>query len=452
LAVLAVAVVVTVGALRAHGAADFGRWVGWATVAAVPVAAVGVVLLLWDKVAAGRAVPEPADGDAENELARLVLAQGQVARSRLIGTDQPGDRPANVRFVKGSGRFREVGGARRGDLDSVLAYFRSLSPGRLVVLGEPGAGKTVLALELLVRLLECRGADGGPVPVLVSAAAYDTGRQWEDWLAGHLAQRFGMGRGVAARLVRDGRVLPLVDGLDEMDSTGDPVRAGALVAELNAWMHGRERAPVVVTCRQLEYQGLKRGVDRATQVEMLPLTGAQAAAYLADQFLDDRERRRWQPVLAGLRADPAGALAGQLATPWRLALAVTVFRDGGDPAELVPRIPGPDSVTPEVYPQRVDQLLLGRYVPAAVRLHDPDGRYRPEQVQRWLTAMADALAWQASHDRSATDLQLDQWWRPVGQRATTFAHAALVAILAVPWFAAAAILDNAGFAISGGSL
>jgi KaiC/GvpD/RAD55 family RecA-like ATPase len=31
-----------------------------------------------------------------------------------------------------------------------------LSPARLVVLGEPGAGKTVLAWELLIRLLEHR--------------------------------------------------------------------------------------------------------------------------------------------------------------------------------------------------------------------------------------------------------------------------------------------------------
>jgi hypothetical protein len=451
LAVLAVAVVVTAGALRARGAAQFGRWVGWATVAAVPVAAIGVVLVLWDKITSGRASSERADGDVEDELARLVLAQGQVARSRLIGTDQPGDRAANVRFVKGSGRFREVGGAGQGDLGSVLDYFRSLSPARLVVLGEPGAGKTVLALELLVRLLERRDADGGPVPVLISAAAYDASRQWEDWLAGHLAQRFGMGPGAAARLVRDGRVLPLVDGLDEMDSPGDPQRARALVAELNAWMRGRERAPVVVTCRWPEYQALARGVDRATQVEMLPLTGQEAAEYLGDQFLDDQERQRWQPVLAGLRDDPGGVLAGQLATPWRLALAVTIFRDGGGPAELIPQVPGPDSATPEAYPRRVDGLLLGRYVPSAVRLHDPDGRYRPEQVQRWLTALADALAWQARHNLSVTDLQLGHWWRPVGQRSTTIAHAALLAILAVPWFAAA-ILDNVGYAIPGVSL
>ena len=41
LAVLALAVTISAGALRAHSAAEFSRWVGWATVAAVPLAAAG---------------------------------------------------------------------------------------------------------------------------------------------------------------------------------------------------------------------------------------------------------------------------------------------------------------------------------------------------------------------------------------------------------------------------
>jgi hypothetical protein len=48
LAVVAVAAVVTAGGLRAHGAVAFSRWVGWATIAAVPIAAAGVVLVPWN--------------------------------------------------------------------------------------------------------------------------------------------------------------------------------------------------------------------------------------------------------------------------------------------------------------------------------------------------------------------------------------------------------------------
>ena len=79
------------------------------------------------------------------------------------------------------------------------------------MLGEPGAGKTVLVVELLIRLLEARQHDTSkPVAVLISAAAYDTKLAWEDWLAGRLALRFSISAGAAARLVRDGRILPIV--------------------------------------------------------------------------------------------------------------------------------------------------------------------------------------------------------------------------------------------------
>ena len=443
LAVVLLAVIVPVGALRAHGDAEFNRWVGWATVAALPVAALGVVLLLWDKMVGRTAAPEIGISETEDELAAIVLAQAQVARSRLIGADEASDLSANVRFVRVSGPFRAVGGPSEGDLDSVLTYYQSLSPGRLVVLGDPGAGKTVLALELLIRLLEVHQQHRNrPVPVLVSAAAYDTGLAWEDWLAGHLALRFSIDAGVAARLVRDGRILPIVDGLDEMDLAGDPQRAHVLVTALNAWMRGRERAPVVVTCRRADYQALRREIDRATHVEMIPLTGNEAADYLQDQFLNTDERQRWQRVLANLHAHPAGLLASQLATPWRLTLALAAFRSDGDPAGLIPETSTVANPVPDNYSQRIDSLLLSRYISSAIRLHDPAGRYDPQQVQRWLTALADGLAWQARHNKSATDIRLDQWWQPVGRWATRLTHTALAAVPFLAWLIGGAVIGG----------
>jgi hypothetical protein len=80
-----------------------------------------------------------------------------------------------------------------------------------------------------------REDDGSaPVPVLISAAAYDTRVNWEDWLARHLAQRFAMSAG-SARLVRDRRVLPLLDGVDELDPVGQPERARMLIAGWRSW-------------------------------------------------------------------------------------------------------------------------------------------------------------------------------------------------------------------------
>lgn len=413
LAVAGVAVLVVAGALRARDAAQFNRWVGLATVIAVPIAAIGVVLAASEKITGRGPGGGQADGVIGDELASVVLAQVQGARSLLIGPGEAEDRAANLRFVKGTGRFREVGGAGHGDLDTVLDYYQSLSPGRLVILGDPGAGKTVLATELVVRLLEHRrDHNDAPVPVPISAGAYDTRQVWAGWLARHLAFRFGLSVAAAARLIRDSKILPVVDGLDEMDPAGNPGRAAALIAALNASMRGRDRAPVVLTCRQAGYQVLARQLDRATHVEILPLTGQQAAAYLCEQFLTPGERDRWQPVLAALDGHPGGSLAGQLATPWRLTLALTAYRDAGDPAVLLPPDPVLDDRAAAEYTKRLDTLLLGHYIDAAARLHGADGRYTSGQVRRWLAALARGLDWQARHHGSATDIQLHAWWQP----------------------------------------
>ena len=441
---------VALGALRAKGASAVAQWGLWLGVVALAVGVIGALVPLWDKLrgtAHDQGTGAEDVGKVEDELAGVVLDQAQVARSRLLGADEIEDQAANVRFVKGTGRFREVGGASTGDLETIREYYQSLSPQRLVILGEPGAGKTVLAMELLVSLLEQRKKDKGlPVPVLISAAAYDTGRQWEEWLGGHLAHRFNMGAGTAARLVRDRRVLPVVDGLDEMDVAGEPERARAAVAALNSFMQGRERAAVVVTCRREEYQALRPGVDKATHIEMVPLDGRESAGYLANQLRGTEEKQAWEPVLTCLRADPGGLLAAQLATPWRLTLALTVFRDGGSPAEL---LPGPIL---DPYAQRVNTLLLGRYIPSTVRLHDTDGHYSPNQVQQWLTGLAKGLAWQALHDGSATDIELHEWWQPTARRGAPLIHIVLLGVFAAPWLVAASLRRDAAFFLVGGLL
>ena len=84
LAVVALAAIIVVGTVRANGAAAFNRWVGWATVAALPVAVAGLVLMAWDKVTKTNLVPQVDIAGSEDRLAAVVLAQQAwaVGRSR----------------------------------------------------------------------------------------------------------------------------------------------------------------------------------------------------------------------------------------------------------------------------------------------------------------------------------------------------------------------------------
>lgn len=187
-------------------------------------------------------------------------------------------------------------------------------------------------------------------------------------------------------------------------------------------MRGREQAPVVVACRPGEYERLTESVDKARHVELSALTGKEAAGYLRSQFRTSDEVDRWTPVLETLERNPDSLLAAELTTPWKLVQALTAYRAEDDPGQLLPSA----DVTDSDYSAHVDSMLLRRYIPAAVRLHREGTRYTGEQVQRWLTALAEGLAWQARHGRSATDITLHEWRRPPETWTAQISSAALV--------------------------
>src|SRR5262249_30089859 len=139
-----------------------------------------------------------------------------------------------------------------------VRVYRAVPSRRLVVLGRAGAGKTVLALRLLVGLLDGPGAEVARVPVVFSLASWDPTRQaLRDWLIEQLCAdypflemrvRTGAGGGRrAAALVGAGRALPILDGFDEI---ADGWRVAALTA-LNEQEH---RCPLVLTSRTEPYR------------------------------------------------------------------------------------------------------------------------------------------------------------------------------------------------------
>jgi DNA replication protein DnaC/MFS family permease len=368
-----------------------------------------------------------------DRLAVEALNQEAKLRAQLLGTDLSQVTAADVAFERRLVRFRDAGGQTVGTLNTVMDYYQQLHPKRMVILGAPGSGKTVLLLELLVQLLEHRrdlqsGQEkaGVAVPLRFSLAAWNTDTPFEDWLATQITQRFrGVRVEVAQRLVAERRVLPLLDGLDEMGADDTSLtRADAAVKQLNTYLDGRELAPLVVTCRQQHYDRLGARIDHATGVSVQDLSTDLIIDYLRDQVRDDDDAAAWQPVLHNLEQDHNGMLAGQLRTPWRLTLATTIYQQRDPhthPCELLPKDqqPGRDLGQAEDandYARRVQGLLLDGFVPAATRLH-PSARYHDsERVAGWLRTVAAHLRWQADHGGSGTDIVLHQWWPVAGER------------------------------------
>ncbi|WP_436988981.1 NACHT domain-containing protein [Streptomyces sp. enrichment culture] len=363
------------------------------------------------------------------DLSRQVTDGEGTVRRQLLGDD---DTSINLRYVLQPAPARAAQAPPAGQttsrgqasLPDILDYYRDTRPARLVITGAAGAGKTVLALLLLLDLNAVR-EENDPVPVRVSLAHWDTRVPLRTLLIQRLVDAYACSAETAENIVGHGLVLPVLDGLDEMDptqpdGTPDPgaPRARAALEQLNAYQdrHGRGPAPLILTCRTTHYDALSHTdtlID-AARITIDPVDTRTAVAYLAART---REPQRWQPLLDHLDTHPEGRLARLLSTPWRLRLTATVYHRTGDPSDLLHHHSEAD----------LDRHLLARYIPATTGTTDNPHGYTPGQVHRWLHRLTNHFT--SNSPAPSTDLALHQLWPLAGRNRLLIADGLLTTLV-----------------------
>lgn len=147
----------------------------------------------------------------------------------------------------------------------------------LLILGQPGSGKTMLLLELARDAIAWARTDASePLPVVFTLASWAQKRLPIDrWLVEELQSKYRIPEKIGQRWVETEMLLLLLDGLDEVPETvrDDCVRAINKFQESNIM-------PIVVCCRTEAYELLPDRLALQTAVELQPLTNQQIQTYL----------------------------------------------------------------------------------------------------------------------------------------------------------------------------
>jgi serine/threonine protein kinase/DNA-binding CsgD family transcriptional regulator len=246
--------------------------------------------------------------------------------------------------------------------------------GELLILGEPGSGKTTMLLELTRDLFDRAQADGDhPMPVVFNLSSWaDSCKPLESWLADELNRQYQVPTKVAKAWVEQDQVLPLLDGLDEVRQE----QRTACVEAINAFRSEHNLLPLVVCSRIADYEALTKRLRLHDAVFLQPLTIQQIDRYLAEAPDD------LSPVRSALENDTA--LVALLKTPLMLSIVTLAYQDMPDKLAFMAGTPNERR-----------SLIFDTYIAHMLRRKGAAQPYTPVQTTRW-------LAWLAAKQRKAS--------------------------------------------------
>jgi hypothetical protein len=192
-----------------------------------------------------------------------LTVEGGAGNAVRVSVEQHAAEAVEIELAVRKVRPVPMAGPEAMGLEEALLQF-----GRLVLVGDPGAGKSTMLRQLGERLAQAEVT----VPVRVSLADYVDG-------------------GDSGEPPDAGRVALLLDGLDEVLASGGvddtPEAYRRVVDEIGQVAADHPHWQVVVACRRAAWRG---GLPGFQVIEVCDLDRSQAATFLRGRFAGDPAR------------------------------------------------------------------------------------------------------------------------------------------------------------------
>jgi hypothetical protein len=262
---------------------------------------------------------------------------------------------------------------------------------KLLILGEPGAGKTTTMLDLAQALIQKAEAEViEPIPVLFNLSSWkDPNVKMQDWLIEELRSKYGVRKDIGKQWLEEKQLLPLLDGLDEVK----PEHQESCVEAINQWLEDETRPMDLLVCsRREEYASYDINLQLNGAILLQSLTTEQLEQYLSAINQSDL----WQVL------EQDAALLELVKTPLLLSITVLSYEE----LSLV-QWQQPTST------QKRLELLLDAYVQKMMHREITSTTYVKHQppttkrTRRWLVFLAKQLQAESQTEFLIEGIQFD---------------------------------------------
>ena len=187
----------------------------------------------------------------------------------------------------------------------ILSALFHQSDRALLILGEPGSGKTTTLISLANELIAQAERDvEQPIPVIFNLVSWAEKReQVSSWLVEELTAKYQIPHTLGEQWLADDALVLLLDGLDEVPQ---PYR-GACVTAINQFREQHGLAGIVVNSRREQYEALAGQLHLGGATLLQPLIPDQIDMYLAaagDHLAGLRTAVQQDPALQEMTQSP----------------------------------------------------------------------------------------------------------------------------------------------------
>ena len=160
---------------------------------------------------------------------------------------------------------------------SILDIFEKFGRS-LLILGEPGSGKTITLLQLASKLITLSQRNElEPIPIILNLSSWHEEQYFlEDWLVEEMLFQYQVARKTSRLWIKNNQLLLLLDGLDEINKN---YREDCILA-INEFK-ARYPVEIVVCSRTEDYNRLNSRLNFTNAILIQPLSDNEIKKYLA---------------------------------------------------------------------------------------------------------------------------------------------------------------------------